>query len=63
MSTLAKVAYLTALILQSQQREQIYQSNLTAADLAHDKVAAQGRLSSEQQHQQELITERANLPD
>lgn len=61
MSILAKVAYLTALIFQSQQRIVSYQTNLAAADLAHDKVAAQGRLASEQAHQHDLTTERASL--
>lgn len=61
MSTLAKVAYLTALIFQSQQRVAIYQTNLAAADLAHDKIAARGRLADEQAHQHDLTAERASF--
>jgi hypothetical protein len=63
MTTDAKAAYLTALLDQSQQREQRYETSLAAATTRHDTQAATARLTAEQARQQELRTELAALPE
>lgn len=62
MNTPAKAAYLTALLGQSQQREQRCETALAAATTRPDTQAGIARLTGEQARQQALRAELAALP-
>ncbi|MDF7815366.1 hypothetical protein [Hymenobacter sp. YC55] len=62
MNTPAKAAYLTALIAESERREQRYETFLVGATTRPDTQAGIARLENEQARQQELRTELAALP-
>lgn len=62
MNAPARAAYLTALIGQSQQREQSYETSLAEATTRQDTQAGVARLESERARQQALRDELAALP-